>query len=276
MPKSPLKKRSLLVAVSVVAAAVSLAASQAPGAALVTYDFENYTVSADTGAPASATAGLLTATNLAPNAGSSASGQGFLGRGSTGNAGNYFFSSGSAPIAPSNGAGRSVGTQAQYTYDTIAGAVTNGAYYSLTLTPAANGTLSFAAGDTFTFALQVRSGSTAGTVPYTVQFYVRTNLDNYAADVGSSTALTLNTANSNVSANQSISLASLGTTATAGQAITFRIYPVDNQQGTGVDDFKFDNVVLNGTYAVPEPGTYAFLGLGTLGLLMVVRRRAIC
>lgn len=270
-----MKNRSLLAALSGAVAAFSLAASQAYGVALVTYDFESYVTSADTGAAPASTTGLLTATNLAPNAGTATPATGFLGRGTSGNAGNYFFTSASAPAAPSNGAGRSVGTQSQYTYDTIANAVTGAAYYSFTLTPSNGAILSFSSTDTFTFALQARSNGASGTVPYTVQFYLRSSLDNYTADVGSSTPLSVTTASTSLSANESISLASLGAQATAGQAITFRIYPVDNQQAAGNDDFKFDNVVVNGTLNVPEPGTCALFGLGVLGTLVTAFRRRV-
>lgn len=255
-------------------------ASHASGAALVTYDFENYTASVDTGSPASTVTPPvfgLSVTNLAPNAGTATPATGFLGRGGSGNAGNYFFTSATAPATPSNGAGRSAGTQSQYTYDTIANAVAGAAYYSFTVTPNGSGMLSFASTDTLTFALQVRSNNATGTVPYTVQFYLRSSADNFAADLGSSTALTINTASSSLSANESISLSGIGSL-TAGQAVTFRLYPVDNQQAAGNDDFKFDNVVVNGTInnpvAAPEPSTYALLGLGLLGLV-IFRRRAV-
>ena len=103
---------------------------------------------------------------------------------------------------PSNGAGRLVGTQSQYTYDTVANAVAGTAHHSFTLTPSAGGRLSLVSTDTFTFALQVRSNNASSAVPSTVQFYLRTSPDSFAADVGSSTPL---------------SLAKAGT-ATAGQA----------------------------------------------------------
>ena len=278
-----MKKRSLLVLSSSVAAVLALVVSRASGAALVTYDFENYTISADTGAPASTvtppSAGV-TATNLAPNAGAAGTSNGFLGRSGSGNVGGYFFTSGSAPITPSNGAGRSVGTQSLYTYadttdttTTTSNAVSGNTYYSFTLTPASGANFSFGSTDALTFALQVRSGTTtAGAVPYNVQFFVRTSLNNYAADLGSTTPLGVTTTLANNSANETVSLAALGTLA-ANQAITFRLYPVDNQQNAN-NDFKFDNVVVNGT--VPEPGTYVLLGLGAFGLMIVRRRRAAC
>ena len=242
--------------------------------ALVTYDFETYTVNADTGAAPSTTAvsptGLL-ASSLAPNAGTVTPATGFLGRGGSGNAGNYFFTSATAPIAPSTGAGRSVGTQSQYTFDTIANAVAGATYYSFTLTPSAGANLSFAAADTFTFSLQVRSLSGTGTVPYNVQFFLRSSVDNYAADIGSSAVLGVTATTTNVSADRSISLGSLGTLA-ASQAITFRIYPVDNQQALAQDDFKFDNVVVNGAVTVPEPTTFAAVGLGMVSIALLRRR----
>lgn len=75
--------------------------------------------------------------------------------------------------------------------------------------------------------------------------------------LGSSTAWSTFTANAN-------------TFSSTASSIAFRIYGYNSTASAGT--WRNDNVTLNGTVVVPEPGSMALLGLG-VGALVLFRRR---
>lgn len=257
-------RTALIGTVAITAAAFCVPTGR--GAALVTYDFTDYTASTGSSAPnATLGTGILTATNFVANGGTVTPPTGFLGRIGSGSAGNYMFTTTLVTTA--------FGIQSQATYDTQANAITGATYYSFTITPTAGNSLSFPAGSTVTFQDSVRI-STGGVNPYMASFFFQTD----AATTG--TFVTLGTpisqtqaAVGNTTVNQSVDLSSLGTLA-AGQALTFRFSLYDNAQTT-TNDIKFDNFVINGSVvAVPEPSAVALSGLGIVGsVLLTLRRR---
>ena len=246
-----------------VAAIIALSTSQSLGATLVTYAFTGYT-SSDAGSAATSTAAGVSATNFAPNGGTVTPPTGFRGVAQiNGGPSNYMFDTNT---------NTAFGIQSTYTAASDAAAATADAYYSFTLTPAAGSALSFAAGDTLTFAQQTRINSGPAS-PYSAHFAVRSSADGFASLVGASADLTqTGTGSTGLVAGRSIDLSSIGALA-AGAPLTIRFYPVDNQQANA-DDIKVDDVVVNGALitAVPEPLAAAGL-LGVGGLSVLGRRR---
>ena len=233
---------------------------------LAIYDFSNYTANSDSGAAATTTGSGLTASNYAPN------GPAFLAAGGgSGGPGNYFFT-GSGNATPS------VGTQSSFVPASETASVTANTYFSLTLTPNAGLALSFdtaGGGNTLTFDLRVRNNNNTAPVPFTESLVLRSSLDNFATDIAGAVATgTQNTIGASTGfINKSFSLASLGTML-VGTAVTFRLYPFDNQNAAQ-DDFSVDNLTINGM--VPEPSSWAAMILGgaSAGLLALRRRRAV-
>lgn len=64
--------------------------------------------------------------------------------------------------------------------------------------------------------------------------------------------------------------ANANTFSSTASSIAFRIYGYNTTASTGT--WRNDNVTLNGTVVVPEPGSMALLGLG-VGALVLFRRR---
>ncbi|MBV9008127.1 MAG: PEP-CTERM sorting domain-containing protein [Verrucomicrobia bacterium] len=165
---------------------------------------------------------------------------------------------------PSSTIDPSLFTLSSDTSSTEAGAVTNNNYYTFTLTPNAGIVLDLTS-LTFRYALDNSGGSTG----FNATYFVRSSIDNFATDVGSvpasagkgkTTAFT--TANIDLTASQFQNLSS---------AVTFRIYIYDNSNTTTQQDL-LDDVIVNGSLAlVPEPSTYAMMGLG-IGLLAAAQR----
>ena len=87
-----------------------------------------------------------------------------------------------------------------------------------------------------------------------VSFVIRSSLDNFASNIGSIAITTRNTWNSDT-----ITLSGAGFNSL--NSITFHIYPTDGNGGT-TRNLYFDNIILNGIVAVPEPSTWALTGFG--------------
>ena len=136
-------------------------------------------------------------------------------------------------------------------------------YFEFTLAPTSGYSLQASY-----FELGTRSkpgGGGAG--PSTLTFVAST--DNFRSDF-----LQLGTASLTADGNWSLATLSFATTTWATDApVTFRIYGTDGSGGIGTRNWQIDDVTL-AIVAVPEPSTYASLGLG-LGLLGVryLRRR---
>ena len=255
---------SRLLTLGLAATAAVFSVSTGHADVLANYDFQTYTASTGSAAPnATLGPGILSASNFVGNGGTATPATGFLGRGGSGSAGNYMFTTTLNTTA--------FGIQSTDTYDTQAGAISGATYYSFTITPAAGDALSFTTGNALTFQDSVRI-STGGTNPYTANFFFQTDASGSFVNLNTPITQT-QSAVGNTLVSQSVDLSSLGTLA-ANQALTFHFLLYDNAQTT-TNDIKFDNFIVNGTSVVvpaPEPGTYALLGLGALGLALARRR----
>jgi len=137
-----------------------------------------------------------------------------------------------------------------------------GDYYTFTLTPVLGFKISLS---TLTFQIAATNGVTAN-------FFVRSSLDSFATTIGSPQSVT--GTNTTTFSPKSISL-SASQFQNITSAITFRIYIRDNDNGNPNRDW-LDSVNLNGDFAVvPEPSTYAMMGLGAglLGAALRFRRK---
>jgi len=133
-----------------------------------------------------------------------------------------------------------------------ANAVTNGVFFSFTVTPNASMSLTDLQFD----AARGGSGTPRG-------YDVRSSVDNYATDLSTADLATIRPTYTHVSIDLTGAAYQNLTTAT-----TFRFYVYAPATGNSVD---FDNIVLNGT-ATPEPASLSLLGLGGLALLRRSRR----
>lgn len=146
--------------------------------------------------------------------------------------------------------------------NTAAGAVTDGDYFSFTLTPAATYNLT-----TLTFNFGGNNGG-AASPEFTASTFLRSSLDGFTSDIGlvaqhTIAAATTATATSPFSINLSApQFQNLST------PVTFRFY-VYNSASVDAQIARLDDVVLNGNL-VPEP-TIALLG--SLGALAALARR---
>lgn len=148
----------------------------------------------------------------------------------------------------------SLATDAGDTAATQPLSLTGNDYYEFTLTPNAGFQASLSS-LMFDYAI---SGNVTG------NFFVRSSVDSFAANVGSTATTSgsiFSTVTISLSASQFQNLTS---------AVTFRIYIYDNKSGNMSD--LLDNVIVNGDLlAVPEPSTWAMMGLGA-GLLGAIQR----
>jgi PEP-CTERM motif len=150
----------------------------------------------------------------------------------------------------------SLRTASATTSNTEALAVSGNDYYTFTLTPVAGFKVNLT---TLTFDYAITGVNMTG------NFSIRSSIDSFASDIGSTA-----TTSSTTFSNASISL-SAAQYQNLTSAVTFRIYIFDDKPGPEETDL-LDNVTLNGTVAaVPEPSTWAMMGLG-VGLLGAAQR----
>lgn len=152
---------------------------------------------------------------------------------------------------------------------TEADSVANNDYYQIVVQPEAGYTLNLAS-LTFDFAIGT-TGSSNG-----IAFFVR-------SDAGGD-AFTTTLGRGGTTANAFSSLAPMDLTGAAfqgidtGDPVTFRIYAYDRGSTSNTTSasayagFYFDNLQVSGE-VIPEPASFALLGLG--GLLMLPRRRRV-
>lgn len=186
---------------------------------------------------------LSTDTELNSSASSFANGSGF-------NTSTYYTSSPSSTLNPSL---PTVSTITDGTSATTAKTAND--YYEFTLTPNAgyNASLTDLKLD---FASYGSGGSRS--------FAVFSSIDSFATSIGTANASGTSFATTTIS----LSAASFQNLTSA---VTFRIYIWDDQNNSGKGSL-LDNVILDGTLAaVPEPSTWAMMGLGA-GLLGAVQR----
>lgn len=132
-------------------------------------------------------------------------------------------------------------------------------YFTFTVTAASGFTLNLA--DLTLKTALVDSSQPTGTT------FVRSSVDGFAFDLGSYTQT--GTASSDFT-DRTIDLS--GAAYQNLSSITFRIYHYDDTDSTSSTGLvhRIDDVVLNGS-AIPEPASFALLGLG--GLSLLARRR---
>jgi hypothetical protein len=131
-------------------------------------------------------------------------------------------------------------------------AVTNGVYFSFTVTPNASMSLTNLQFD----AARGGTGTPRG-------YDIRSSVDNYAATLGTADLATVRPAYTPVNIDLS---APAFQDLTA--PVTFRFYVYSTGGGASVD---FDNIALNGT-ATPEPASLTLIGLGGVVLLRRSRK----
>jgi len=148
---------------------------------------------------------------------------------------------------------------------------TLGAYFAFSLTATDTITL-----DSLTFdERRSNTGPIGGTQDITIQ--ISTTSDSVGFSTIGTIDLTFDNAgyNNNATATgpfpASFLVTGLPTSLMAGQSLWVRIYASNAEGSTGT--FTMDNVTINGTAPVPEPGTVALLGLGLGTALFGLRRR---
>lgn len=145
-----------------------------------------------------------------------------------------------------------------------ASALSVAGYVYLTLTPVSGNAISITS---LSFDVYAATGTTTSFR----QLYVFSDKTGYASGselfTGSSAPASANLIPFNTSPpkNFSIDLSGNSSFANITDSITFRLY---TQTPTAAQSLAFDNITVNGTVIpVPEPATYAFLGLGFFALL---------
>lgn len=150
---------------------------------------------------------------------------------------------------------------------TVAAAVTYGNFFSFAATPGSGYELNLT---TLTFdSIHNNTSGTAGTPNGTVtmNFFIRSSVDAYAANVGSVFSQAYNT----TTTGRSVDLTG-ASFQNLSSAVTFRLYVYESTDVSTNQGARWDNVVLNGSVAaVPEPSAALLGGLG--GLLLLRRRR---
>jgi hypothetical protein len=137
---------------------------------------------------------------------------------------------------------------------TAALAVSNGVYYSFTVTPTGSMSLT-------DLQFDIARGG-AGTPR---GYEVRSSVGNFATTLSGGDVLTVRPAYTHVNVDLTGPAFQNLTTPT-----TFRFYVYSPAGGSSLD---FDNIVLSGAAAVPEPASLGFVGLAAVGLMRRSRRR---
>ncbi|MEX2607295.1 MAG: PEP-CTERM sorting domain-containing protein [Kiritimatiellia bacterium] len=148
----------------------------------------------------------------------------------------------------------------------------------------ANGlTAANTAGQYFEFTINADSGYTidlthisygatriSGTPPRTTGIFIKTSKEISFTERGSKALSSTSTMDDNDYLN--VDLSGLGTDFTGVTSATFRIVMADDSTGrTGTG--AIDNIALQGAVVIPEPSTFALMGLFGLAALMAYRRR---
>lgn len=156
--------------------------------------------------------------------------------------------------------------------DDVASTFNSGRYLQFTITADPGLFLNL---DSLEFTLGGQNTAATGTT-YTVNTNVRSN----AEVVDYSTNLTINpgtvttashtvlSGNNTTYSNFSVDLS--GVAFDNLTTITFRLFPTDSLNATG-NYLRYSDITLNGTVAVPEPGTVSLLLFGCVGLLFLRR-----
>jgi hypothetical protein len=144
-------------------------------------------------------------------------------------------------------------------------AITHGAYMSFTVSADAGYELDLTSLTYKSVHNKTNLGNDQDT-DATMNFFVRSSVDSYAANVGSVFSQGWNTS----TANRTIDL-----NGSAFQdltsAVTFRLYVYESVQLDTIQGARWDDVVLNGT-VIPEPATLGLIAFSGIGVLFIRRR----
>lgn len=182
--------------------------------------------------------------------------------------GNSVVTSGNGGISGTSMGGAYLKANADYAASE-SDAVTNGTYYSFTITPDTGTALQLTS---LTFQL---GGTANNQGSFSVTAFLRTSADNFSADAGMATSGSLtysipNNTTSNFGPLVTIDLSSMGS---ISATTTLRIYSYINTNSPDGVYARINEVALNATTAaIPEPSACA-LGLGAcVGLFALWRR----
>ena len=158
---------------------------------------------------------------------------------------------------------------------TTSAAITNSEYFTFTITPESGFTFTL---DSISFSYQVGITGTTGTQNVTFALFSSATGFSIANQISAFTYT--EDSDGNVSTGSTDAFVNTGTitlpAATFANigATEFRIYVSDGGSTSTSLFAKVDNVILNGTtVAIPEPSTYAMMGLGAALLVGVQRFR---
>ena len=153
-------------------------------------------------------------------------------------------------------------------------AITNNEYFSFTITPTAGFSLDL---DTLSFDYQV--GITATGSSQNVTFAVFSSVNGFSIANQITSFTYTESSDGDVNTSSLDSFVNTGTIALSDAAfanqtgpVEFRIYLSDGGSTSATPLAKVDNLILNGT-AIPEPSTYAMIGLGAALLVGMQRFR---
>jgi len=213
-----------------------LLAAPAHAAVIANYNFNSNLASSDTEPNSTASNFVATVTN--------------------GSSGNFGRSTGGNIFARSNG----------LTGTTAAAAVSHGNFWSFSVTPVSGQMLNLTTLTFQTAHADTNTGAGAGNTAVTMNFFVRSSVDGFAANVGDTfsqaypTSFIDRTVNLSGAAFQNLD-----------STVTFRLYVFESAEVDTNQGVRWDNVVLNGeVVAIPEPSAAL---LGGIGALLLLRRR---
>ena len=158
---------------------------------------------------------------------------------------------------------------------TTAAAITNDEYFSFTITPNSGLTLTL---DSISFSYQVAITGTSAA--QNVTFALLSSATGFSAANAIASFTYTEASDGNVSTGSTDGFVNTGTILLPAGSFTnigtteFRIYLSDGGSTSTALFAKVDNVILNGAVApIPEPSTYAMLGLGAVLLAGAKRFR---
>lgn len=184
-----------------------------------------------------------------------------------GTASNFNVSGGSYPVDSSTSGfsslSSSVFIRSSVLTNTESGAISGNDYFSFTLTPNAGVTYNLS-------SLDLNFGGNSDGTTFGVGAFLRTSLNGYGTNsiTPISISQTVSTTGTTYGAF-SFDLSSLGSVTSA---VTFRLY-LTSDSVSNAHILRGDDIVLNGTAAVPEPSTVALGLAGVLGLAALSRLR---
>lgn len=178
----------------------------------------------------------------------------------------------SATLAPwdmgFSGGGNAYAKSVALAGTTAGDAVTRGNFFSFTVTPDSGKAFDLSS-LTYTSIHNPTAGGDTYANDVTMNFFVRSSVDSYAANVGSTTSVGFSTDGS-TDTNVSVDLSGASFQNIADPT-TFRLYAFESEEISNDQGARWDDVTLNGA-VIPEPFSATLL-LGGFGALVFLRRR---